>query len=49
MAQQKAVFIKVPTDQVGFQTMPVEPERRMKDTEISVKICTENDAEKIVS
>ncbi|KNG44729.1 acyl-CoA N-acyltransferase [Stemphylium lycopersici] len=47
MAQQKAVFIKVPTDQVGFQTMPVEPERRMKDTEISVKICTENDAEKI--
>jgi GNAT superfamily N-acetyltransferase len=48
MAQQKAAFIKIPTDQTdGFQTMPVEPSRRLPDSDIRIELCTERDAEKI--
>jgi hypothetical protein len=49
MSQQRASFIKVPTDITGgFQTMPVEPEKRLPESEISIELCTEKDAEKIV-
>ena len=50
MAQQKAAFIKVPTDTTGgFQTMPTEPSRRIPDADIRLELCTEADAPKIVS
>lgn len=48
MAQQKADFIKVPTGPSGFQTMPVEPEKRFPESEVNIRMCDENDAEKIV-
>ncbi|KAF2125950.1 acyl-CoA N-acyltransferase [Dothidotthia symphoricarpi CBS 119687] len=47
MAQKKADFIKVPTGPSGFQTMPVEPDKRLPDSEISIRMCNEGDAEKI--
>lgn len=48
MSQPKAAFIKVPTGANGFQTMPVEPERRLPESAISIELCDEKDAEKIV-
>ena len=48
MAEQKAAFIKVPTDLTnGFQTMPVEPSRRLPESDIRIELCTEHDATKI--
>ncbi|KAI4912233.1 uncharacterized protein J4E92_010084 [Alternaria infectoria] len=48
MAPQKAEFIKVPTDNSdGFQTMPVEPSRRLSESELRIEKCTPDDAEKI--
>ncbi|KAI4649973.1 uncharacterized protein J4E78_008254 [Alternaria triticimaculans] len=48
MAAQKAEFIKVPTDNSdGFQTMPVEPSRRLSESELRIEKCTPDDAEKI--
>ncbi|KAI2478858.1 acetyltransferase [Pyrenophora tritici-repentis] len=48
MAQQKAAFIKVPTEQTdGFQSMPTEPSNRLPDTDLRTEICTETDALKI--
>ena len=48
MAEQKATFIKVPTDLTnGFQTMPVEPSRRLPESDIRIELCTERDATKI--
>jgi hypothetical protein len=50
MSQQKAAFIKVPTEATGgFQTMPTEPEKRLPDSDIRLELCTEEDADKIVS
>jgi len=50
MASHKAEFIKVPTDNSdGFQTMPVEPSRRLSESELRIEKCTPDDAEKIVS
>lgn len=48
MAQYKAEFIKVPTDVHGFQTMPTEPHARIADSDLTVELCDEKDAEKIV-
>lgn len=48
MAQYKADFIRVPTGPTGFQTMPVDPEKRLPDADISIRLCDEHDAEKIV-
>ncbi|KAI4653450.1 hypothetical protein J4E93_001216 [Alternaria ventricosa] len=48
MTDQKAEFIKVPTDNSdGFQTMPVEPSRRLSESELRIEKCTPDDAEKI--
>jgi GNAT superfamily N-acetyltransferase len=48
MTEQKAAFIKVPTDNTdGFQTMPVEPSRRLPESDMRIELCTEQDAEKI--
>ncbi|KAH7402842.1 acyl-CoA N-acyltransferase [Pyrenochaeta sp. MPI-SDFR-AT-0127] len=47
MAQQKADFIKVPTGPSGFQTMPVDPEKRFPESEIRIEMCTEEDVETI--
>ena len=49
MAEYKADFIKIPTDKTnGFQTMPVEPHKRLKDEEIRIEMCEEKDSERIV-
>ncbi|KAF1941241.1 hypothetical protein EJ02DRAFT_455313 [Clathrospora elynae] len=48
MSQPKAAFIKIPTDKTGgFQTMPVEPEKRLSESDIRIELCTEKDVEKI--
>jgi hypothetical protein len=50
MSQPKAAFIKVPTESTGgFQTMPTEPEKRLPDSDIRIELCTEKDADRIVS
>lgn len=47
-AGKKAEYIKVP-ETPGFpQTEPVEPEKRLAESEISVVRCDVSDAEKIV-
>ena len=48
MSHQKAEFIKIPTEKTGFQTMPVEPEKRLADSEIAIEPCDVTDVEKIV-
>lgn len=49
MAQTKADFIKVPVAEGSYQTMPVEPEKRIADSDITLKYCDVDDAEFIVS
>jgi GNAT superfamily N-acetyltransferase len=45
MADYKADFIKIPTHETnGFQTKPVEPQKRLKDNDITIEHCTTNDA-----
>lgn len=48
MSGQKADFIRVPTSTRGVQTMPVEPEKRLPESAVSIEMCNEKDAEKIV-
>lgn len=49
MGEYKAEFIKIPTDKTnGYQTKPVEPDRRLKDEDIRLALCDVNDADKIV-
>ncbi|PSN69813.1 acyl-CoA N-acyltransferase [Corynespora cassiicola Philippines] len=45
MAQTKADFIKVPVAEGSYQTMPVEPEKRIADSDITLKYCDIDDAE----
>ncbi|OAK94439.1 hypothetical protein IQ06DRAFT_260612 [Phaeosphaeriaceae sp. SRC1lsM3a] len=47
MSQPRATFIKVPATPGYEQTQPVEPERRLADSEIRIEFCTEQDADKI--
>ncbi|KAF1842306.1 uncharacterized protein K460DRAFT_266970, partial [Cucurbitaria berberidis CBS 394.84] len=47
MSQPKAEFIKVASGVAGFQTMPVEEDKRLPESAIRVELCDENDAEKI--
>jgi hypothetical protein len=49
MSQPNANFIEVPVMPGEQQTMPVQPEKRLKDSEIRIEPCVEQDAEKIVS
>ncbi|KAF2691808.1 hypothetical protein K458DRAFT_411516 [Lentithecium fluviatile CBS 122367] len=50
MAAYRASFIKVPTHATnGIQTMPVEPHNRLKDSDISLSLCTSADAPSIAS
>jgi hypothetical protein len=42
-------FIKVSVAEGEQQTMPVDPEKRLRDSEICIELCVEEDAEKIVS
>jgi hypothetical protein len=46
MSQYKADFIEVPV--VPEQTAPVDPEKRLPDSEIRIELCDESDADKIV-
>jgi hypothetical protein len=46
MSQYKADFIEVPV--VPEQTTPVDPEKRLPDSEIRIELCDESDADKIV-
>jgi hypothetical protein len=49
MTQTKAAFIKIEGIPPGFeQTRPVEPEKRLPESEIRIEVCDESDAEKIV-
>jgi hypothetical protein len=49
MSQAKPRFIKIPVAADEQQTMPVDPEKRLRDSEIRIEPCVEQDAEKIVS
>jgi hypothetical protein len=49
MSQPKQSFIKIPVAAGEQQTMPVDPEKRLRDSEIRIEPCVEEDAEKIVS
>jgi hypothetical protein len=49
MSQAKQSFIKIPVAADEQQTMPVDPEKRLRDSEIRIEPCVEQDAEKIVS
>ncbi|XP_014551151.1 hypothetical protein COCVIDRAFT_42496 [Bipolaris victoriae FI3] len=44
MAQTETVPVTIPAEQQGPQTRPVEPERRLKDGDIQIEICTVDDA-----
>lgn len=48
MSQQNPGFIKVPTSAAGSHTMPVQAEKRLPESAISIELCHEKDAEKIV-
>lgn len=49
MAQTETVPVTIPAEQQGPQTRPVEPERRLKDGDIQIEICTVDDAMTLVS
>jgi hypothetical protein len=49
MSQTKPKFIKVDVSPGEQQTTPVDPERRLADSEIRIEPCVEQDAKKIVS
>lgn len=49
MAEYKADFIRIPPAASGPQTMPVEPGRRIPESEVRIEMCTVEDAGKIVS
>lgn len=49
MASHNTNFIKIPVKEGSFQTMPVEPSKRISDDEIKIELCSADDAYRIVS
>jgi len=49
MAQIETTPVTIPAEQQGPQTRPVEPERRLKDDDIRIEVCTVDDAMTLVS